>query len=206
MRIVSAEKKRGHLMAVALDDGQTADIDIAVWEHSRARTGDEIGEEAWENLRETSVRTRVHERALYYLSARDYGSGEMAGKLRAAGFPRDAAEREVRRLCDAGLIDDERTAGRIARDLASRKLYPRRRIVLALRDRGFSAETAERAAEALPDDEVQQALALLRRKRYNGNMDFSDRQKALGALARYGFSYGAAKEAIERLGEDESSQ
>ena len=108
-----------------------------------------------------------------YLSNRDYGSSELIQKLCLAGIERTLAQETVYRLCESGLINDERYAMMMARDMQERKLYPKRRIAMALREKGFSSEIISLAVDALPDEEEEQALALLQKKRIFGELSFA---------------------------------
>lgn len=199
MRVVSVESAKQHLYTVTFENGENGEIDKTIWEHSGLTVGSEFGDEQWEALCVRSRTYRAHEKALYYLTSRDYGSGELIQKLCRAGIERTLAQETVGRLCDSGLIDDARYATRLARDLQERKLYPKRRVMMALREKGFSSELIAQIAEELPDEEEEQALELLRKKRYSALMDAKQREKALAMLARYGFSYAVASRALKRL-------
>ncbi len=203
MRVVSAESAKQHLFRITFDDGQCGEIDKTIWEHSGFAIGAELSDAQWDALCVRSCEYRAREKALYYLSLRDYGSGELIEKLRRAGIDRALAQEVVSRLCESGLIDDARYATMLARDLQQRKLYPKRRIVMALREKGFSSEVISQAVEDLPDEEEQQALELLRKKGYCVIRDAKHREKALGMLARYGFSYSVSVKALSRLQDEE---
>lgn len=196
MKVVSVTKAKQHLYTICFDDGQSGSIDKTVWEHSGLTADAEIDDAAWDALCERSQVYRAKEKALYYLSLRDYGSGELRAKLRQAGIDKTLAEATVARLCESGLIDDARYAAALARDMSERKLYPKRRVAMALREKGFSAEDIEQALEKLDAQEAQQALELLYKKRYNGKSDAKSKEKALAMLARYGFSYAVSKQAL----------
>ncbi len=196
MRVCEVTAAKYHLYTVTLDDGQIEGIDKSVWEHSGYQVGSNLSDDEWEALTTLSKTHRAREKALYYLSLRDYGSGELRSKLRQAGVEKNLAEQTVSRLCESGLIDDARYASALARDMSERKCYPPRRVAMALREKGFSAEVIEQAIEKMNVEEEQQALELLRKKRYNGKSDPKLREKAMGMLARYGFSYAAAKKAL----------
>ncbi len=201
MQIVSVEAAKQHLYIISFEDGQHGEIDKTVWEHSGLSVGSELSDSEWESLCTRSGVYRAREKALYYLSSRDYGSGELVQKLCRAGIDRSLAEQTIERLCDSGLIDDTRYATMLARDLQARKLYPKRRVAMALREKGFSSDLIAQVVEELPDEEEEQALELLRKKRYNGSCDAKQREKALGMLARYGFSYAVSARALKRLEE-----
>ena len=202
MRITTATPKRQHLVQITWDDGQCGDIDKTIWEHSGLSVGHELADDEWETLLERSATHRAREKALYYLSLRDYGAGELVQKLRQSGIEKELAVQTVARLQDSGLINDERYAAMLARDMSARKLYPPRRIAMALKEKGFHAETIAQAIEQLDLEEEQQALELLRKKGYNGTDDAAKRQKALAMLARFGFSYATAKRALTLLEEE----
>ena len=203
MRVVSVVSSKQHLYTVTPDDGQSGAIDKIVWEHSGFSTESTLTDHEWVALCELSQTHRARERALYYLSTRDYGSGELEQKLIKAGFERELATQTVSRLVQSGLINDVRYASMLAADMQERKLYPKRRIAMALRDKGFSSHHIEEALSALSDDEEKQALELLRKKRYNKVSDSAVRERALGMLARYGFSYAVSKRAWELLDEED---
>lgn len=203
MTVLSVKPARLHLYDITLDDGQCGSIDKTVWEHSGFAVGSALDDAQWEALLEHSAQHRAREKALYYLSLRDYGSGELETKLCRVGIDRDLAHRTVSRLTESGLIDDTRYATMLARDMSERKLYPKRRIAMALREKGFPSAAVEDALLQIDDKEEQQALELLKKKRYNGFHEPAEKQKALAMLARYGFSFSAAKRAIERYADED---
>ena len=203
MRIDKVTPAGQHLYDISFDDGGHGEIDKTVWEHSGLSVGTELPEEEWERLLIRSATHRAREKALYYLSNRDYGSGELIRKLCLVGIDRTLAEETVSRLCESGLINDERYAVMMARDLQERKLYPKRRIAMALREKGFSSEIVSLAVESLSDVEEEQAIALLHKKRIYTIEDPKHRDKVLGMLARYGFSYAVSSRALSRLNDQE---
>ena len=203
MRVQSVQPMKLHLFLITFDDGSTGEIDKTVWQHSGGSIGDEFSDEEWTRLCDLSQRYRAKEKALYYLSLRDYGCTELIRKLTFGGIDSTLAEETVFQLRESGLINDARLAYRVAEDLQNRKLYPKRRIRINLMDKGFSREDIDNALAQLPDDEEKQALELLAKKRYNGNGDARMREKALAMLSRYGFSYTVLKRAIERFETEE---
>ncbi len=196
MIVTEVKAAKQHLYTIVFDDGESMDIDKTVWEHSGIQKQDEMSLKQAEELLSASNEYRAREKALYYLSLRDYGSGELVQKLCRVGIDRTLASVTVDKLAAAGLIDDVRYAGLLARDMSTRKLYPKRRIAMALREKGFASDVIEEILLQLPAEEEQQALELLRKKGYNGAADCVKREKALAMLARYGFSYAAAKRAL----------
>ena len=98
-----------------------------------------------------------------------------------------------------GAVDDAAFAGNRARRLLRGGRSPRAALA-HLRGKGVDAETA---AAAVPEDEdsaLDAALAFCRRRRIGpfatAETDAAARNKALGALARGGFSGGVARAAL----------
>ena len=196
MKILSALRGKQHTYTIATDDGRETPVDKTVWEHSGLSAGTEITDEKWQALLELSATHRAREKALYYLSLRDYGQNELTKKLCTAGVERELARQTTARLAESGLIDDTRYAAMLARDMSVRKLYPKRRVAMALAAKGFGSDIVATIISELPEEEEQQALELLRKKRYNTSGEPKLREKALGMLARYGFSYAVARRAV----------
>lgn len=131
-------------------------------------------------------------------------------KRYSSGSVRDRAEADVRTLLErfqvSRLLDDARYAEALARGLRARgssTLGIRQK----LRSRGVSAELIEGALEALArhhgdadeDPELVAARAYARKRRLTTRYDLTkpeERQKALAALARKGFSFSIAARAL----------
>lgn len=117
-------------------------------------------------LKKESKTRRAWDKALYLLSLRDYARAQLQRKLeREAGS--ELARETVERLERAGLLNDGAYARRLARDMVERRHFSRRRTLQELTARGLDRETAEEAVEELEPDDAEQALELLRKKRYN---------------------------------------
>ncbi|MCS6854085.1 MAG: RecX family transcriptional regulator [Elioraea sp.] len=112
---------------------------------------------------------------------------------------RAEARRVVERLAAAGAVDDAAFAEARARRLAR---AGRSAVAIAahLADRGAGEEAGAAIAAALPDEEAAVAAALIALKRRRLGPFAADRdatrEKALGALARAGFSRRVAEAAL----------
>lgn len=131
---------------------------------------------------------------------------------------RATVERLVARFARAGLLDDEAYAAARAESLHRRGAAPKL-IAARLREKGVAAQAIERALKALGEGkgevEFAAAVNLARRRRLGpyrprghdkgrakaGRADrmraASEREKALAALARAGFSYDVARRVID---------
>lgn len=138
---------------------------------------------------------RAKDKALSYLSLRDYASGELYEKLRQK-FDEHSAAAAVAEMQRLGLVNDENFARHRAKYLAGQNRSARE-IRQKLAQKGIDREMAEQAVEALAHSDEDACYALLQ-KSYLKKLAAGETQKVLAALARRGFSYGAAKAAIAR--------
>lgn len=118
------------------------------------------------------------------------------------------------RLAEAGLIDDDRYAGALARNLLGRGVAPAM-IAHRLAAKGITRDAAERiaasliaeAAEEGRDADLEAARALARKRRLGPwrtrAADRDRRERELAVLGRAGFSRRIARQV---LGEDEDGE
>lgn len=199
MKITAVSRRRRQLYVLSIEGGEDVEVDVRTFDESPYREGSDLTEEQLNSLLATSRYNRAHERALYLLGLRDYACKELEQKLYTEADPATAAA-VVERLRQVGLLDDERYAARLARSLSEGKHYPRRRIEQELRHRGVCPALARAAVEELNEEDDQQALAILEKKYYNKLNDPDSRRRAVAALARRGFSYGAIRRAMDEIG------
>lgn len=171
--------------------------------------------EPWEleGLRAVSETRKAADKALQYLSMRDYASGELYQKL-CQRFDEHSAAAAVAKAAGLGLLNDEAFARHRAKALLQRN-KSRREIARHLAEKGIDREMIDTVLEELyepqqpepdggPDPETASALALLR-KSYARKLAEGKRENVLAALARRGFSWSAVREALA-LYEDEEEQ
>lgn len=128
-------------------------------------------------------------------------SEEIARHVAAA---REKAAQAARDMVSAGAVDDAAFAAARVRRL-SRAGRSRRAVAAHLAGKGVAAETAGAALEDSATDELDAALAHLRRRRQGPfapgaaeePADEAARLKALGALARAGFPRDIAERALD---------
>lgn len=201
MVITQASRRRKQLYMLYIDGEVWAEVDARTWEESAYRVGMQVTQEDLDSLQTESRSRRAKEKAFYLLSLRDYSRADLAKKLTAQAG-REVAEETAARMEELGFVQDEQYAFRLARDLRLRKHYPLRRTIQELQAKGIDRELAAEAADAVETDDAAQALELLRKKYYNRLNDEQGRQKATAALARYGFSYEAIRQAVRELSRD----
>lgn len=199
MKIIEMTRLRRSLYRLDFEQGDPIEVDVRTFDESPYKEGGDITEEQLNSLLAASRYNRARERALYLLGLRDYACKELEQKLYTEADPATAAA-VVARLCEVGLLDDERYAARLARSLSEGKHYPRRRIEQELRRRGISPVLVQTVVSELEGEDYEQALALLERKYYNKLNDPDSRRRVIAALARRGFSYGAIRRAMDAMG------
>jgi regulatory protein len=134
---------------------------------------------------------------------------ELEAKLAKKGVPADLGRRLLDRFEEVGLVDDAAFARAWVQSRQSGKGLARRALAQELRRKGVPDEDAKAAlAEVDPDDEVEAARALVRRKLRS--VARLDRQTAVrrlsGMLARKGYGAGVSfqvvREELDAAGHD----
>lgn len=138
------------------------------------------------------------ETAVAALSRKERSAAELHDLLIGRGLPDAAVAAALERLAAIGELDDERFAQRYAEDKRELRGWGPERIRGALVDRGIDPGLAERAAgQEPPAAQTERATALLA-ARGERLADDAARSRALAFLARRGFDYEIAYEAIRR--------
>ena len=136
------------------------------------------------------------EAALGALDRKERTAHELALWLKGRGFAMDELEAALRRLFEIEALDDERFARRYAEDKRELSGWGPERIREALLDRGVPIDTIE-GVLALDShgDQLDRAREILIR-RARPLDDDADRQRALEYLARCGYDYEIAYQAV----------
>ncbi|MEO5710120.1 MAG: regulatory protein RecX [Nocardioidaceae bacterium] len=134
---------------------------------------------------------------------------ELAGKLARKNVPEEIASRLLDRFEEVGLVDDEAFARAWVQSRQPGKGLARRALAQELRRKGVDDEVAAVALDEVdPDDEVETARALVRRRlRTVAALDRDVKVRRLtGLLARKGYPAGVCfrvvREELDRLGDD----
>jgi regulatory protein len=136
------------------------------------------------------------EAALGALDRKERTAHELALWLKGRGFGMDEIEAALRRLFETEVLDDERFARRYAEDKRDLSGWGPERIREALLERGVPIDTIE-GVLALDShgDQLDRACEILIR-RARPLDDDADRQRALEYLARRGYDYEIAYQAV----------
>ena len=107
------------------------------------------------------------------------------------------------RLDEAGYINDSDFAEQWAASRTNKGMGSRR-IRMELRRKGVGSEAIDEALSAIDEDDLLSGALKAARKAASGKdlFDPKDRQKILAALARRGYGYTEAKQALDMLKEE----
>ncbi|MBR4205851.1 MAG: regulatory protein RecX [Clostridia bacterium] len=166
------------------------------------RAGALLDEVMLGRLREAAQRTGALRAAAAMLSQSDHSRAQLIRRLRAKGYPEDAAQSALERLEQKGFFDEESACRRYAEAILHTKRYGRRRILDALLAKRYPSELARAAVDDLDEEELRAALRdQIRRKcpalaERPCPLERAQKQKAISALMRLGFSAEEILEAI----------
>jgi regulatory protein len=165
-----------------------------------------VDELAGERLADPETRLeRARALAWRALDRRDRTEFELRGILAAKRVAPEEAAVVVAELVAGGFIDDAAFARRFAEDRRRLDAWGAERIERRLRSLGVAREQVAAAlAEQDHEDELEAALALLRRRVPTVPTTPRERDRALGMLVRKGYELELARYALRRhAGADE---
>ena len=157
-------------------------------------------------LRERSLPFAM-EKAVGLLAMRARTEKELRDALRQNAYPEETVERVIARMGEAGYIDDADFAGHWAASRSAKGMGSRR-IAMELRRKGVSGDTIDSTLNALDEEDVFDGALRYARKAARGRdlSQISERQKVSAALARRGYDFSTAREAIAALISEEDSE
>jgi regulatory protein len=140
------------------------------------------------------------ELAYRQLGRRDRTIAELRWYLRRRVADHAAVEAAIRELREQGYLDDERYAQRFAEDRRTLDGWGAERIARRLAEAGVAPDIVDALlAEREPEDELEAALAILRRRLGDPPDDDRGRERALGLLVRRGYELELAYEAVREF-------
>lgn len=203
IRIESIKRIHGRA-TLTLSTGETLTMPRAMLRERPYKSGMPFDRQAFDLfIRERSYPFAL-EKAISQLASRARTEKEIVACLRRNAYPEATIARVMARLHEAGYINDadfaaQWTAARASRGLGSR------RIRMELRQKGVDQAEIDQALAEVDDDDMMSGAINAARKASRGK-DISspaDRQKILAALARRGYDFSIAKQALHKLIETE---
>ena len=129
---------------------------------------------------------------------------EIADALRKNAYPERTIARVMARLDEAGYINDTDFAEQWAASRTTKGMGARH-IRMELRQKGVDSEAIDEALSAIDHDDMLSGALKAARKAASGKnlADPKDRQKIFAALARRGYGYAEARQALEALKDEQ---
>ena len=137
--------------------------------------------------------------AVRMLARREYPRAELRARLLGRGIGEHEADAALDELVRRGLLSDARYAEAVVAQRAGR--YGRRAIAHALKEKGVDASAATAALGALAGrDEVDEALALWRRRYDKPPADRNEKARQVRFLLSRGYAMPVALKVLRRAG------
>ncbi len=211
MIVVGVRPARQSRVKLLTDTGEEILIDKKTWEESAYSVDSSLSDEQLCELIRVSDHRRAQSRAVYLLSKRDFSRRELEQKLcrekgRYVPENKELAQQTAAYMEELGYVNDAAYAARLAERYSVERLYPRRRVVQKLMEKGIARTMAEEAAATLETEDTDLALEFLVRKRYTIPKEQHEADRIAAAMARYGFAGEDIRRAMRRWMEETENE
>ena len=202
IKLLSVRRDHGRA-ALMLSNGETLVMPRAMLKERPYRGGTPFDREAFDAFLSERSYPFAMEKAVALLAMRPRTQQEIADALRKNAYPARTIARVMARLDDAGYINDTNFAEQWAASRTGKGMGARR-IRMELRRKGVDGDAIDEALSSIDEDEMLSGALKAARKAASGKdiSDPKDRQKVLAALARRGYGYSEAKQALDMLKEE----
>lgn len=199
--ITAITKERGRLRVVINEDSEVL-VPVSLFRERPLSVGDAIDMEEYDQWLLLRQYRHALDRAVAFLAGRARSRREMEERLLRSGYRPCTVEMVLFKLEKEGLLDDADFARQWV-DARSARRTGRGRIAQELRRKGVSAQEAEEALEALSEeDQLEGAMALVEKalsRVPSGEDSRKTAARITAMLARRGYGYDVAREAISRV-------
>lgn len=206
MDVITAIKKERGRYRVTINESEDVIVPVSLMRERPLKEGQPLNLEEYDNWLMIRQYRFALDRAVGYLAARVRSKREIEQKLLLAGYRPCTVEMVIYKLERENLLDDADFARQWVESRSTHKLG-RNRIAQELRRKGISQEEAEEALSAIDDeDQLSGAIALAEKAAARIKPGEDPRKAAsriAGMLARRGYSWDVAKEAIQHAFSDE---
>lgn len=201
MKIETIEKFKGSTFCVIFDNDERIYISSEIIDQFNLRVGTNIPEQAVSDIVYANDRRRARERALYLMSMRDHSFTELYNKL-IKNYDEDISLEICSILKSKGIINDERYAERLSRQLFEVKRVGVFRARQEMRMKGLSDEIIENKIAKYEDssDDILSELIEKKYARYLG--DEKGQRRVQSALLRQGYTFSQIKSALREYLDD----
>lgn len=203
---VSPQQATAERMNIYLDGKYAFSMSLRALAEQPVSVGNHLSTADIERLRNADEPDRATNAALNLLAHRGRSERELRQRLRQKGFTQAAIDATIRRVVDWGYLNDERFAASWVEQRSSSKPRSRRALAHELREKGVDRELITHAIDEADIDEAADAKRLAADKWRKERAQPLDkrRQRTAGYLARRGYSWQIAKQAIDALAAEEA--
>lgn len=202
--ITAITRERGRLRVTINGDSEVL-VPLSLFRERPLTVGEPIDMEEYDQWLLLRQYRHALDRAVAFLAGRARSRREMEERLLRSGYRPCTVEMVLYKLEKEGLLDDADFARQWV-DARSARRMGRGRIAQELRRKGVSAREAEEALEGLSDEEQLEGAIVLVEKAMARTPSGEDPRKTAARitamLARRGYDYDTAREAISRVMED----
>ncbi len=207
MDVITAIKKERSKYRVTVNDAEDVLVPVSLMRERPLSEGQPIDLEDYDKWLMVRQYRFALDRAVGYLAARACSTREIEQKLLRAGYRPSTVEMVIYKLQRENLLDDADFARQWVESRQHHKLG-RSRIAQELRRKGISQEEAEDALSVIDDEDQLSGAIALAEKAAVRIKPGEDKRKAssriAGMLARRGYSWDIAKQAISQAMSDEN--
>ena len=208
MDVITAIKRERGKYRVTVNDAEEVLVPVSLMRERPLKEGQPIDLDDYDNWLMVRQYRFALDRAVGYLAARACSTREIELKLLRAGYRPSTVEMVIYKLQRENLLDDADFARQWVESRQHHKLG-RSRIAQELRRKGVSQEEAEDALSVIEDEDQLSGAIDLATKAAARTKPGEDMRKAAsriaGMLARRGYSWDIAKQAIQHALSNEDS-
>lgn len=207
MDLITCIKKERGRYHVTINDTESVIVPVSLMRERPLKEGQPLDLQEYDQWLLLRQYRFALDRAVGYLAVRARSKHEIEQKLLQAGYRPATVEMVLYKLEREGILNDEEFARQWVESRVHHKLG-KTRIAQELRRKGISRQEAEESLSEVDEDELLNSAAALAAKAAAKIKPGEDPRKAAqriaGMLARRGFSWDIAKEAISRAISDKN--
>ena len=196
---VTAVEKRKRGYRIVVNEDESFHMSYALFREKTLREGEFFSYEEFQTWLLPKQKQEALHLAVAMLHMRDHSEGEIRQKLKPY-YPSDVIRYVVTKLHKEHWLNDEQFALRFMK-ARLQKQQGRAKIIYELRQRGVAEDVIQQAVDSLTEDSGAQAAidcAKKLMKRYAKEEAYKQKQKVLASMARRGYSFQEASQAMNK--------
>lgn len=200
MQITEIKKiGKGDRYSIFIDSVFDGTLEAEILVKHKLKTGDEIGEEQWRQIKLENGKLSAFSRAVGYIEKSLKTQKQLQTYLKEKGFLQESIDDAVQKLKEYGYIDDKVYAENYIKTYKDKK--GKIKLKFDLLSKGVAADVIEEALQEFVDEDEQYAACEKLLKKYvkNKPQDVKLKSKAYAHLFSKGFSGDIISRAIGKV-------